>query len=454
MFAVPARNDPVPSDVTLRIRMPHRPGTLARIAAEIGKAGALIGDLQTQHTDSRYSVRDITIETEGADVEALAKTIVAALPDVRVEVLPDRAVAWHEGGKLKVVATRRVRTLAEMRLAYTPGVARVCKMVAEDDEALRRYTSVGKNVLVLSDGSRVLGLGDLGPRGVIPVLEGKALFYAEFVGLNGYPLGIDLRDVDGVVALCKALRPNYVGIHLEDIAAPRCFDLESRLQDLLRVPVLHDDRHGTAVVAAAAVASALAILKRDLADLVVGQIGLGAAGYTILELLIQMGCRGSVACDPSHEAQDRAATAGAEIVAGPKEVMAAADVVVAATGKAGLIQKAWVRPGQVVFALTNPRPEIRPDIALAAGAAMASEGAAINNVLAYPGLMKGAIDAHAVRFTPAMKIAAAKALAARARADDLLPSPFLPGLHQDVADAVAAAARAEAGVVLHHRDQA
>jgi malate dehydrogenase (oxaloacetate-decarboxylating) len=351
---------------------------------------------------------------------------------------------FHVGGKLRLVPTKPVKTLADMRLAYTPGVAAVCQKVANDDEALRRYTSVGKNVLVLSDGSRVLGLGDLGPRGVIPVLEGKSIFYSEFVGLNGLSFGIDLRDVGKVVELCRALRPNYCAIHLEDIAAPRCFELESRLQDELHVPVLHDDRHGTAVVAAAAVLSALRTLQLDLSRLVVGQVGLGAAGYTILELLIELGPRGAVAYDPSPDAVARAKALGAEFAPTVKGVMEKADVVVAATGRAGLIHKDHVRKGQIVFALTNPRPEIRPAVALAAGAALASEGAAINNVLAYPGLMKGAIDAHAVRFTPEMKIAAAYALAQHASADDLLPSPFLPGLHLDVARAVEKAARSAA----------
>jgi malate dehydrogenase (oxaloacetate-decarboxylating) len=435
------------SDVTLRIRMPHRAGTLAKVAAEIGKAGAVIGDIATIHVDSSYSLRDVTIEGTSPELlRSLLKAIEAVVPGSRARVLPDRAMEWHEGGKLRLVPTRPVTTLAEMRLAYTPGVARVCLEVASDDAKLRRYTAVGKNVLVLSDGSRVLGLGDLGPRGVIPVLEGKSIFYAAFVGLNGYPLALDVREVDGVVALCRALRPNYVGIHLEDIAAPRCFDLESRLQDELKVPVLHDDRHGTAVVAAGAVLSALRAVGRDLKDLVVGQIGLGAAGYTILELLIELGPKAAVAFDPSDEARRRAAGLGADLVPTPEEVMRRSDVVVAATGRADLISPSWVRKGQIVFALTNPHPEIRPDLALAAGAAVASEGASINNVLAYPGLMKGAIDAGAVRFTPAMKIAAAHALAAHSSREDLLPSPFHPTLHVDVARAVAKAARAEQGV--------
>jgi malate dehydrogenase (oxaloacetate-decarboxylating) len=431
------------ADVTLRIRMPHRPGTLSKIAGAIGRQGALIGDLATIHTDARYSIRDVTIEQESVDLAALVTEIESAVPGARVEVLADRAIEWHEGGKLKLVPTRPVTSLAEMRLAYTPGVARICTQVADDDASLRRLTSVGKNVLLLSDGSRVLGLGDLGARGVIPVLEGKSIFYAQFTGLNGIPMALDLRDVDGVVALARALKPNYVGIHLEDIAAPRCFELESKLQETIRVPVLHDDRHGTAVVAAAAVLSALRHVGRELRDLVVGQIGLGAAGYTILELLIELGPKGAVASDPSPEAAARTRGLGCRMVDSPRRVMEEADVVVAATGRSGLISKAWVRPGQVVFALTNPNPEIRPDVALAAGAAVASEGSTINNVLAYPGLMKGAIDAAAVRFTPAMKIAAAKALASHAQGDDLLPSPFQPNLHLEVAAAVAAAARAE-----------
>lgn len=437
------------ADVTYRIRMPHRAGTLARISTEIGLAGSVIGDLATVSSDSNHSVRDITVEPQnGGDPRALARAIEKAVPGCKVQILPDRAVEWHVGGKLKLVPTRPVTTLADMRLAYTPGVARICQQVAKDEGELRRLTSVGKNVLVLSDGSRVLGLGDLGPRGVIPVLEGKSLFYSAFVGLNGIVMGLDLRDVDKTVELCRALRPNYVAIHLEDIAAPRCFELESKLQDQLHVPVLHDDRHGTAVVAAGAVLSALRVTNQEMKNLVVGQIGLGAAGYTILELMIQLGPKSAVAFDPSPDAVERARALGAEFMDTPEKVMARADIVVAATGRANLIDPSWVRKGQIVFALTNPAPEIRPDAALAAGAAVASEGSAINNVLAYPGLMKGAIDASAVRFTAAMKIAAAKALAEHANVDDLLPSPFHKTLHHDVARAVAKAARAEAGVTV------
>jgi len=436
------------ADVTYRIRMPHRAGTLAKISTEIGAAGAVIGDLATVSSDSNNSIRDITVEPNGADVKVLAKAIERAVPGSRVQILPDRAVEWHVGGKLKLVPTRPCTTLADMRLAYTPGVARICQQVAHDDGELRRLTAVGKNVLVLSDGSRVLGLGDLGPRGVIPVLEGKSIFYSAFVGLNGIPFGLDLRDVDKTVELCRALRPNYVAIHLEDIAAPRCFELESKLQDQLHVPVLHDDRHGTAVVAAAAVLSALRVTGLDLKNLVVGQIGLGAAGYTILELLIQLGPKAAIAYDPSADAVGRAGALGAEFMDTPQKVMERADVVVAATGRSKLIDPSWVRKGQIVFALTNPSPEIRPDVALAAGAALASEGSSINNVLAYPGLMKGAIDANAIRFTAAMKIAAARAIAEHANVDDLLPSPFHKTLHHDVARAVAKAAKAEDGVTV------
>jgi malate dehydrogenase (oxaloacetate-decarboxylating) len=436
----------VQADVTYRIRMPHRAGTLAKISTEIGLAGAVIGDLATVSSDSNYSIRDITVEPNGADPRALARAIEKAVPGSRVQTLPDRAVEWHVGGKLRLVPTRPVTTIADMRLAYTPGVARICQQVANDEGELRRLTAVGKNVLVLSDGSRVLGLGDLGPRGVIPVLEGKSLFYSSFVGLNGLVFGIDLRDVDKVVDLCRALRPNYCAIHLEDIAAPRCFELESKLQDQLKVPVLHDDRHGTAVVAAGAVLSALRVTGRELKDLVVGQIGLGAAGYTILELLIQLGPKAAVAFDPSAEAVARAKSLGAGFADTPAKVLAQADIVVAATGRADLIDPSWIRKGQIVFALTNPAPEIRPDVALAAGAAVASEGASINNVLAYPGLMKGAIDAGAIRFSAAMKIAAARALAEHANAEDLLPSPFHKTLHHDIARAVAKAAKGEAGV--------
>ena len=370
----------------------------------------------------------------------LAKDL-GALDGVQVAWYHDRAFMAHESGKLRVDATREVRTNQDMRDVYTPGVARVCTAIAEYPELARRFTTIGRTVAICTNGTRVLGLGDIGAVASMPVMEGKAIFYTQLAGISAVPILIDTKDVDEFVETVVRIAPGFGGIHLEDISAPECFEIERRLIDALDQPVMHDDVHGTAVVtlAAAIVACRDAGLRLD--EAVVGQIGLGAAGFGIASLIKDSGARRVIATDPGEAARARAATCGIEPVADLETVMREADVVVATTGVPGLIRPELVREGQVILALSNPSPEITIEDALAAGAASAADGTVVNNVLGYPGMFRGALLAGANAMTTDMKRAAAWAIAGlTVEADQLVPDVLDPKVHQCVAEAVRQAA--------------
>ena len=366
-------------DVTYRVQIPHRPGQLAAVATVISDQGGLVGDLTTVQTGSDASIRDITIEVRDAGHAWELATELNALPGVRVHWHHDRAFMRHVGGKLVIGAKQPVRSVQEMRDIYTPGVARICTAIAENPVLASRYTMIGRTVGIVTNGTRVLGLGDIGPVASMPVMEGKAVFYDQCVGLSAMPIVLDARDVDTFVDAVLRIAPTFGAIHLEDISAPECFEIERRLIDALPQPVMHDDVHGTAVVTLAAAIAACRQVDRRLDQSVVGQLGLGAAGFGIAALVKQGGAQRVLAFDPDPRSHERAREQGIEI-ASMEEVLGEADVVVATTGRPGLITPDMVRPGQVIMALTNPVPEIWPDNALAAGAAYAADGTAVNNV--------------------------------------------------------------------------
>jgi malate dehydrogenase (oxaloacetate-decarboxylating) len=274
----------------------------------------------------------------------------------------------------------------------------------------------------------------------MPVMEGKALFYKQCAGIDAFPVLIDAKDVDTFVDTVIRIAPTFGGIHLEDISAPECFEIERRLIEALDQPVMHDDVHGTAVVTLAAAMAACRNAGRRLEDAVVGQIGLGAAGYGIAALMVEAGVRRVIASDPNPASHDRARAAGIDVTGDMAVVMREADVVVATTGIHGLIKPDMVRPGQVILALSNPYPEIEPGDALAAGASFAAEGSVINNVLGYPGIFRGALEARAAHITSAMKLAAANAIAELTVESELVPDPLDTHVHEQVAAAVRAAA--------------
>ena len=426
-------------DCTYRLRIPHTSGQLARVATRIAEHGGLIGDVKTISVARHEALREITVELRDKDhADALAVGL-AELEGVSVSWFHDRAFIAHDGGKLQVVGRRRIETNQDVRDVYTPGVARVCTAIAEYPQIAGRFTSIGRSVAICTNGTRVLGLGDIGPVASLPVMEGKSLFYSQLAGISAVPILIDTKDTDAFVETVVRIAPGFGGIHLEDISAPACFEIERRLIEALPQPVMHDDVHGTAVVTLAAAIAACRQVGIRLDEAVVGQVGLGAAGYGIASLIHDAGVRRVIASDPNAAAQEQARGRGIEI-ADLATVMAQADVVVATSGRPGLISPDLVRPGQVVLALTNPVPEIEPDAALAAGAAFAADGTSVNNVLGYPGIFRGALLAGATAINLEMKRAAAWALAGLTVESELVPDVLDRGVHEAVAQAVRQAA--------------
>jgi malate dehydrogenase (oxaloacetate-decarboxylating) len=431
-------------DCTYRLRAPHRLGSLAAVASAIAEQEAVIGDVRTVTLAQRESIREITVEVrDQAHAEELAE-VLGALEGVSVVWFHDRAFVAHEGGKLEVTGRNEVRTNQDVRDVYTPGVARVATAIAEHPELAARFTSIGRSVAICTNGTRVLGLGDIGPVASMPVMEGKALFYTQLAGLSAYPILVDTKDVDEFVETVARIARGFGAIHLEDISAPDCFEIERRLIERLPQPVMHDDVHGTAVVTFSAAIAACRNAGRRLDDAVVGQIGLGAAGYGIATLINDAGVARVLASDPNERAQEAARDRGVEI-ADLETVMREADVVIATSGRPGLIEPDMVRDGQIILALSNPDPEIDPDDALAAGAAFAADGTSVNNVLGYPGIFRGALLAGATEINVEMKRAAAWALAGLTVEAELVPDVLERRVHEAVADAVREAA-VESGV--------
>jgi malate dehydrogenase (oxaloacetate-decarboxylating) len=429
----------MPMDCTYRLRIPHRAGQLAKVATRISEYGGLIGDVSTINVARHEAIREITVELRDKEhADALAVGL-DALEDVHVVWHHDRAFPAHDGGKLTFSATRPVLTNQDVRDVYTPGVARVSEAIAEFPQLARRFTTLGRSVAIVTNGTRVLGLGDIGALASLPVMEGKALFYAQLVGINAVPILLDTKDPDEFVETVVRIAPGFGGIHLEDISTPDCFAIEQRLIAALPQPVMHDDVHGTAVVTLAAAIAACRQADIRLDEAVVGQIGLGAAGFGIATLIHDAGVRRVLATDPNPSAAAHAAEQGIEIVS-LDELMASADVVVATSGRPGLITPEMISPGQVILALTNPVPEIEPEAALSAGAAFAADGTSVNNVLGYPGIFRGALLAGASVINVEMKRAAAWALAGLTVESELIPEVLDLHVHETVTEAVRQAA--------------
>jgi malate dehydrogenase (oxaloacetate-decarboxylating) len=440
----------LPLDYTYRIQLPHRPGQLAKVAGTIAEGGGLIGDVVTINVGREHSIREITVEVRDRDQGEDIAEMISSLDGFNVLFARDRALLRHVGGKLTIESTRPIRTVQDMRDVYTPGVARACEAIAEDPSRAGELTMIGRSVAVCTNGTRVLGLGDIGPVASMPVMEGKAVFYHQLANVSAMPILIDAKDADTFVETVVRIAPTFGGIHLEDISAPECFEIEARLIEALDKPVMHDDVHGTAVVTLAAAIVACSHAGLTLQEEVVGQIGLGAAGFGIAELMVDGGAKRVLASDPNSLSHERARAKGIEI-ADMETVMREADVVVATTGRQGLIQPEMVREGQVILALTNPYPEIEPEVAVKAGAAFAADGTSVNNVLGYPGIFRGALLAGAREINLPMKLAAAETIADLTTEAELVPDALDPNVHVRVADAVRDAA-VKSGVA--HLDRA
>jgi malate dehydrogenase (oxaloacetate-decarboxylating) len=426
-------------DCTYRVQVPHRTGQLAKVMGAIAQGDGLIGDVVTVSVGREHSIREITVEVRDTDHAGRIAALLTAVEGVRVVWYEDRAMLRHEGGKLTIDAVHPVRTVQEMRDVYTPGVARVCRAIAEQPHLASRYTMIPRSVAICTNGTRVLGLGNIGPLASMPVMEGKAVFYGQFADISAMPILIDATDVDTFVDTVVRIAPTFGGIHLEDISAPECFEIERRLIMALLQPVMHDDVHGTAVVGLAAAIVACKYAGIDLRAATVGQLGLGAAGYGLASLMVEGGAKRVIGFDPSEASHQRARESGVEI-SDMDTVLREADVLLATTGRSGLIEPSMVRHGQVILALTNPDPEITPEAARAAGAAFAADGRSVNNVLGYPGIFRGALAAGARMITLEMKLAAARAIADLAAEDELVPDPLDQKVHDAVARAVREAA--------------
>jgi malate dehydrogenase (oxaloacetate-decarboxylating) len=427
-------------ELVVRLRLSHRPGQFARVAAHVAKEGALLGDIRIIERGDEEITRDVTIE---ANDEAHGRAVIegiAALDGIEHVSTRDPVFEVHAGGKLAIVSTTPIESVNDLRHIYTPGVARVTKAIAKSPELAWQYTGLSRTIGIFTNGTRVLGLGDVGPLASLPVMEGKAALYAAFSKLSAFPLVVAEKDPQAFVDLVVRLSSSFGAIHLEDIRAPDCFVIEDQLIEKLEKPVMHDDQHGTATAALAALISVATRTGIDLSQATLGQIGLGAAGSAIAKLCLDYGLKKVLVSDVSEAAVERARAFGAEPAPLP-ELVKQADVVIATTGRPGLIDPAWVREGQIIFALSNPDPEIDPDKALAAGARFASDGRTINNALAFPGIFRGVLDVRARRITPPMLIAAAEAIASLGTADELVPSPLSPAVHEAVARAVGQKAR-------------
>lgn len=423
---------------TLRVRNVNQVGVLAAVLGVIARHGGSVGDIRTVHQSRTYMVRDIDLLVESLDELDVLLAELERMPETTVLELRDEVLTAHVGGKIRVVSRLPIDTFAELGRVYTPGVGEVCRRIHEDPSLADHYTIIPNTVAIVSDGSAVLGLGNLGPQAAMPVLEGKAALLAHLVGVNAVPLALRSQEPDDIVAAVAAVSPSFGVIQLEDIASPKCFEVEPRAQEAVDIPVFHDDQHGTAAVVLAALINACRLAEVPLASLRVGQVGLGAAGLAIARSVMEYTGRPVLGADKSAEALERWQRLGG-VASDLEEICATCDVVIATTGQPGLIQTAMVRPGQIVFALSNPRPEIDAAEAVKAGARIAENGAAINNLLCYPGACRGLLDAGARRADGAVFHAASEAIVEVTPPGNLLPSPLGRSVHAAVARAVARA---------------
>lgn len=424
---------------TLRCKNRNVIGTLANLIGAISGTGTDIGMIKTVAMGELYNIRDISIVANDDEHLKLVLEKVRGVTDVSLIQVIDEVLERHQGGKIRVQPVYPVESHEDLQKVYTPGVAQVSVMLKQEPEQAANYTTISKNVALVTNGSRVLGLGNMGPVPSMPVMEGKAALFSQFTGLNMFPILLKTRDPKKFIETVLEISSGFSAIQLEDIEAPACFEIEDALKKQLEIPVMHDDQHGTAVVTLAAAINACRLTGRDIRELSIGQIGLGAAGCAIAKLIseyIGHPVRGS---DPLVEAQERFTSFGGKLGT-IDEILSTCDLVVSTTGRRGLIKPHMVRKGQIILPLSNPYPEISIQDALAAGAAFAADGTRVNNLLGYPGIFKGAMDVRAKRITTPMLLAAAEAISNSAPDRELVPSAVDPQLHENVAKAVAEAA--------------
>ncbi len=451
--------------VTVRLEITNRPGMLGRVTSAIGKAGGDIGAIDLVEVDASTITRDLTFKARDERHAQQVVDRVRAVSGVRVVNTSDRTFLMHLGGKIEVRGKVPVKTRDDLSMAYTPGVARVCMAIHREPEKAYALTIKQNCVAVVTDGSAVLGLGDIGPAAAQPVMEGKALLFKELAGVDAFPLCLATKDVDEIVAIVKAVAPVFGGINLEDISAPRCFEIEERLQRDLEIPVFHDDQHGTAVVVLGALLNALKIVKKRLADARIVFCGAGASGIATARLLMKVGARHIVACDragtlyrgrtenmnpiKSWFAQH---TNPRRLRGSLSDALKGADVFIGLSGP-GVVSLKDIRAmarDPIVFAMANPVPEIQPEEAAPYVRVMATGRSdypnQINNVNGFPGFFRGLLDVRARRVTDTMKIAAAQALAGIVSRSELSEEYITPSVFDRRVPEAVAAAVAEAAI--------
>jgi malate dehydrogenase (oxaloacetate-decarboxylating) len=421
---------------TVRVRNEQKNGILANLLTSLSNIGADVGTIQLINETTSSVVRDITVFANSAEHMDKAIEVMRDNPGTRVIEVRDEVLALHTKGKIAIRSRFPVDSIATLRRVYTPGVAEVCLKIADDPALARLYTCISHMVAIVTDGTAVLGLGDIGPLAGMPVMEGKAMLMETLVGLSGVPILLNTKDPDEIVKTIAAISPTFAAIQLEDISAPRCFEVEQRLQAMLDIPVMHDDQHGTAVVSTAALTVAANRAGVNINKAVIGQIGLGAAGYAIGQMLMRLTGNTVLGADLSDEAMDRFALNGGTR-SSLKEIMSKCDIVIATTGAPNLIKPEMVRKGQIILALSNPNAEIDPEVALAYGAAFAADGKSVNNLLGFPGIFRGAVDANSPRITHEMLMAAVDVLVRMTPFGELMPNPLDKKVHLEVARAVA-----------------
>ncbi|WP_116115414.1 NAD-dependent malic enzyme [Austwickia chelonae] len=458
-----AAKTPSPAySVRARVRLADRPGTLGHLAVAIGEAGGNINALEGFEVKTAYLEEDVIIYCSEVEHQEQVRQAIDALDGVEILEWEDRTFALHERGKIHVDSSVEIQGMDDLAMAYSPGVARVCTAIADDQELSHRYTIRKNTVAVVSDGTAVLGLGDIGPHAAMPVMEGKAQLFKRFGGVDAFPICLDTKDPDEIVAVVTALAPTFGGINLEDIAAPGAFDIEARLVEALDIPVFHDDQHGTAIVTVAGLENALRIVDKKHQDLKVVVAGVGAAGVAVSKMLMAAGVQNIVGVDRQgavHTGRNGlnaskqwfAQNTNPERLAGTiSDVIVGADAFIGLSGPDLLtvedVQSMECDP--IVFAMANPDPEIRPELIQGLAAVIATGRSdfpnQINNVLAFPGIFRGALDAGATTITEGMKLAAARAIA-DVVGDELHPRFIVPNAFDHrVAPAVAEAVRTAA----------
>jgi malate dehydrogenase (oxaloacetate-decarboxylating) len=443
---------------TVRVRLDDHPGSFARLASAIAGAGGLLGSIDLVRVERGTKIRDVAVLA--GDARQLDR-IAAAMSEVagaEVMHVSDRTFQAHLGGKIEVVAKTPIKTRDDLSMAYTPGVARISQAIADDPQKVWTLTTKGNMVAIVTDGSAVLGLGNIGPEAALPVMEGKAMLFKEFGGVDAFPICLATQDIDEIVAAVRAIAPGFGGINLEDIAAPRCFAIEERLRDELDIPVFHDDQHGTAIVVLAALLNALRVVGKKLDEVKIVTTGCGAAGTALTKLLLCAGARHIIGCDeggvlyPGRPGLTAAKLSYAEATnpdglrGSADDVLEGADVFIGVSVPGAVTRDGIARMADnaIVFALANPRPEVDPEeiehLAAVVATGRSDYPNQINNVLAFPGIFRGALDVRASSITREMELAAAHALAEVISPDELSPDHIIPSVFdRSVGPAVARA---------------